>query len=78
MRPVIKPSVPSWDLVLVLEALCEPPFEPIKSVDMKFLSYKSALLLALTDAKQVGDLHALSVPRLLCILMLLICLKSFL
>lgn len=61
LRPVLKPSVPSWDLPLVLEALCGPPFEPIESVDMKFLSYKTALLLALTSAKRVGDLHALSV-----------------
>ena len=61
LRPVVKSSIPSWDLVLVLEALCGPPFEPIESVDMKFVSYKTALLLALTSAKRVGDLHALSV-----------------
>ena len=61
LRPVIGPSVPSWDLALVLEALCGPPFEPIGSIDMKFLSYKTALLLALTSAKRVGDLQALSV-----------------
>ncbi|XP_047229391.1 uncharacterized protein LOC124872980, partial [Girardinichthys multiradiatus] len=61
LRPVIKPSFPSWDLTLVLEALCDPPFEPLESVDVKFLSYKLALLLALTTAKRVGDLHALSV-----------------
>ncbi|KAL3966727.1 ryanodine receptor 1 [Sarotherodon galilaeus] len=61
LRPVLKSSVPAWDLSLVLEALCSPPFEPIESVDMKFLSYKTALLLALASAKRVGDLHALSV-----------------
>lgn len=31
-------------------------FEPTGSVDMKFLSYKTALLLALACVKQVGDL----------------------
>ena len=61
LRPVFKPSVPWWDLALALEALCGPPFEHIKSADMKFLSYKTAPLLALTSTKQVGDLHALSV-----------------
>lgn len=61
LRPVVRPCVPSWDLALVLEALCGPPFEPIESVDMKFLSYKTALLLALASAKRVADLHALSV-----------------
>ena len=61
LRPVVKSSIPSWDLILVLEALCGPPFEPIESVDMKFVSFKTALLLALTSAKRVGDLHALSV-----------------
>ena len=61
LRPVFKPSIPSWDLALVLEALCGPPFEPIESADMKFLSYKTSLLLALTSAKRVGDLHDLSV-----------------
>ncbi|XP_065325845.1 uncharacterized protein LOC134621241 [Pelmatolapia mariae] len=61
LRPMLKSSVPAWDLSLVLEALCSPPFEPIESVDMKFLSYKTALLLTLASAKRVGDLHALSV-----------------
>lgn len=49
---------------MVLEALCGSPFEPIESVDMKFSSPMTALL-DLTSAKQVGDLHALSV-HLLC------------
>ena len=62
LKPVFKPSIPSWDLALVLEALCGPPFEPIESADMKFVSYKTALLLALTSAKQVGDLAPLLYP----------------
>ena len=39
-------------------AICGPPFE---SVDIKFISYKTALLLALTSAKPVGNLQTLSV-----------------
>lgn len=31
-------------------------FEPTGSVDMRFISYKTALLLALACVKEVGDL----------------------
>lgn len=51
LRPVIKPSVPSWDLPFVLQDLCGSPFEPIDSFDIKFLSLKTALLLTLTLVK---------------------------
>lgn len=27
LRPVTKSVVPSWDMIVVLEAMCEPPFE---------------------------------------------------
>ncbi len=53
--------VPSWDLVVVLEAMCEPPFEPLEALDLRILSYKTALLLALALSKHVGDLNALPV-----------------
>nr|XP_055023529.1 uncharacterized protein LOC129413761 [Misgurnus anguillicaudatus] len=55
------PTVPSWDLALVLKALTLPPFEPILTVGLKELSLKTVLLLALASAKRIGDLHALSV-----------------
>lgn len=41
--------------------MCEPPFEPLESLDLRMLSYKMALLLLLELAKHMGDLHALSV-----------------
>ncbi|KAK6307606.1 hypothetical protein J4Q44_G00227540 [Coregonus suidteri] len=37
-------------LALVLGALCEPPFEPLESVDLKVLSYKTALLMTLAKS----------------------------
>ncbi len=46
---------------MVLRALSQLPLEPLASVDMKELSLKSALLLALTSAKRIGDLHTFSV-----------------
>ena len=58
---VSKPMAPSWDLTLVLEALCQPPFEPLGRVDMKMLSFKTVLLIALATAKRVSDIQALSV-----------------
>jgi hypothetical protein len=58
-----RPLVPSWDLEVVLRGLGQAPFEPLESIPLKFLSLKTALLLALTTAKRVGDLHALSVAE---------------
>ncbi|KAL0181751.1 hypothetical protein M9458_024157, partial [Cirrhinus mrigala] len=61
LRPPTRPLVPTWDLAVVLEALCRPPFEPIEGIPVRFLTIKTALLLALTSLKRVGDLQALSV-----------------
>ena len=59
--PVSKSIIPPWDLALVLDSLTQPPFEPLDIVDLKFLTLKTALLLALTTTKRVSDIHALSV-----------------
>ncbi len=53
-------TVPTWDLPTVLRALKGPPFEPLQSTDLRALSLKTALLLALASVKRVGDLQALS------------------
>ncbi len=55
------PFSQSYDLSLVLDALCQQPFEPLGVIDMKLLSFKTALLLALSSAKWVGEMQALSV-----------------
>ena len=52
---------PQWDLTLVLRALVKAPFEPLDPVPLKFVSAKTALLLALTSTKRVRDLSPLSV-----------------
>ena len=59
-RPQRAPRSPSWDLNVVLSALCGPPFEPMAQAELKWLSYKTAFLLAITSAKRVSELHALS------------------
>ncbi len=55
--------MPSWDLSIVLAGLQRGPFEPLDSVELKFLSLKTALLTALTSIKRVGDLQAYSVSE---------------
>lgn len=48
-------------LIRVREPFELHPFELMEVAEMKFVSPKSALLLALTTAKQVCDLQALSI-----------------
>ncbi len=40
LHPPRPPSVPPWDLEVVLRALSQPPFEPLSSVGLKELSLK--------------------------------------
>lgn len=61
LRPPTAPRLPAWDLPLVLDALCCPPFEPLAQAELKWLSCKTAFLLAIVSAKRVSELHALSV-----------------
>ncbi len=57
-RPV---TVPTWDLPTVLRALKSPAFEPLQSVDLRPLTLKTALLLALALVNRMGDQQVLSV-----------------
>jgi hypothetical protein len=52
---------PKWVLQWVLQALRGRPFEPMSSHRLDYLTYKTAFLLAITSAKRVGELQALSV-----------------
>ena len=61
LRPVLRSLAAPWDLSTVLDALSRPPFEPLQQVELKTLSFKTALLLALASAKRTSDIHALSV-----------------
>lgn len=53
--------IPTWDLHLVLNALTRPPFEPLATVPFKILSVKTLFLVAVTSARRVSELGALSV-----------------
>lgn len=61
LHPPTVPRAPTWDLPLVLSALCQPPYEPLAQADLRWVSLKTAFLLAITSAKRVSELHALSV-----------------
>ncbi len=61
LNPPCPVTVPTWDLPTVLRALKSPPFEPLQSVDLRPLTVKTALLLALASVKRMGDLQVLSV-----------------
>lgn len=61
LRPVRKPLVPSWELPTVLEALSGLPFQPLECADLRVLSLKTILLLALTSARRISEFQALSV-----------------
>ena len=61
LRPPNVPRAPTWDLPLVLDALCSPPFEPLSQAELRWLSVKTAFLLAITSAKRVSELQALFV-----------------
>ena len=57
-RPV---SAPQWNVPVVHEALVSDPYEPLERSSLKALSFKTALLLALTSAMRVSEVCALSV-----------------
>lgn len=59
-RHISKSIAPSWDLGIVLNGLSRDLFEPLETINLKALSYKTATVLALATAKQFGDMHAFS------------------
>ena len=57
----VKTRVPAWDLPIVLKALKSSPFEPMESIDIKFVTLKTAFLLAVVSARRLGELQAFDV-----------------
>ncbi len=44
LRPLVRPTMPLWDLAVVLEALSKAPFEPLDKVSLIFLTIKPSRL----------------------------------
>lgn len=67
LRPPTVHQFPSWDLNKVLTALKASPFEPLRMVSLRFLSFKVMFLVAITSARCISELAALSTRADLCI-----------
>ncbi|KAM9319596.1 bromodomain and WD repeat-containing protein 1 [Gastrophryne carolinensis] len=65
-RPATFKGFPTWDLSIVLKGLLEPPFEPLEEVPEKWLSMKVCFLIAITSARRVSELQALSIKEPYC------------
>lgn len=63
MFPPVRHPPQAWHLNIVLAQLLRHPFEPIHKVDIKFVSWKLAILLALTSARRVSDIHAFTIDK---------------
>ena len=51
-------NLPKWNLSVVLNELTKAPFEPMKDTDLKYLTLKTAFLLALPSGKRRREIHA--------------------
>ena len=57
-KPKGRRGVPSWNLSLVLHQLTKAPFEPLRKVSLKHLTFKTVSLLALGSRKRRSEIHA--------------------
>ncbi|KAF7245508.1 G2/mitotic-specific cyclin-B [Varanus komodoensis] len=61
LNPSIRPVMPTWSLSVVLQALMKAPFEPLATVDLRLVSWKTAFLVAVTSARRASELCALRI-----------------
>ena len=54
--PARDPSIPKWNLTLVLETLLREPYEPLEEASLKFLTHKCVFLVALASAKRISEI----------------------
>ncbi|XP_058041733.1 uncharacterized protein LOC131199706 [Ahaetulla prasina] len=66
INPPVVHRFPTWRLNAVLTALTRTPFEPLRESSLRFLSLKVAFLIAITSARRISELSALSVRHDLC------------
>ncbi|XP_073426169.1 uncharacterized protein [Dendrobates tinctorius] len=60
LRPTIRQLTPPWDLGLVLRFLCSDTFALSEKIAIPALTRKTAFLVAITTAKRIGEIQALS------------------
>ena len=57
-KPKGRRGIPFWNLSLVLHQLTKAPFEPLRKVSLKHLTFKTVFLLALGSGKRRSEIHA--------------------
>uniref|UniRef100_A0A8C6V4T6 Tyr recombinase domain-containing protein n=1 Tax=Naja naja TaxID=35670 RepID=A0A8C6V4T6_NAJNA len=67
LRPPTIHRFPTWDLNIVLNALTKEPFEPLRSISTQLLTYKVVFLVAITSARRISEIAALSIRKDLCV-----------
>jgi len=58
-KGITRVMVPPWNLDVVLAGLKKPPFEPLGKVPLKYVTLKTAFLVAITSSRRVSEIHAL-------------------
>ncbi|XP_066448359.1 uncharacterized protein [Eleutherodactylus coqui] len=61
LRPRPINRFPDWNLNWVLGAMTAVPFEPIEALPIRMLTIKTIFLVAITSARRVSELQALSI-----------------
>nr|XP_014437222.1 uncharacterized protein LOC106733090 [Pelodiscus sinensis] len=61
LYPSVRAPYPDWNLNLVLHRLMSPPFEPLATCSLKHLSLKVTFIVAITSARRVSELRALTI-----------------
>lgn len=58
-RPPKVRLLPEWDLPLVLELLQGKPFEPLRKASLKYVTWKTVFLVAITSFRRCSDIQSL-------------------
>lgn len=59
IRPLKKPTFPTWNLATVLKALSSPPVHTVDAVSLWDFTLKTTFLIAITSGKRVSEMQAL-------------------
>lgn len=68
LRPPVVHRYPTWDLPQVLQAFTEPPFEPLRTLSLRYLTLKAAFLVAITSTRHISEFAVLSIWPDLCVI----------
>lgn len=58
-RPPVRKLIPEWDIEKVLGMLSKAPFEPLQDISLKYLTWKSVFLTAISTFRRCSDIQAL-------------------